>query len=87
MLRAICVEFSKDCGEQNILYNPTVRMHKPDGTFSVFERKRTVEELVKCFETTVGKSHHIDAFSTTDVATYTRHFRDIFPKHTCFHNK
>jgi len=58
MLRLNCVEFSKQCSKLAIRYYPTVRMYSPNGKYTVFEGKRTIEDLTEYINQISKKSHH-----------------------------
>lgn len=60
LLRVNCVEFPKECHQQSVRYYPTVRMYRPDGTFSAYEGDRTNSQLMGFIERIASNSHHSD---------------------------
>eukprot|EP00401_Gymnodinium_catenatum_P027202 CAMPEP_0117467424 /NCGR_PEP_ID=MMETSP0784-20121206/5650_1 /TAXON_ID=39447 /ORGANISM="" /LENGTH=469 /DNA_ID=CAMNT_0005261395 /DNA_START=24 /DNA_END=1433 /DNA_ORIENTATION=- len=57
-----CVDFKKVCSEEaRIQAFPTIRLYKRDGTFDVFEQKRSIENIISFLTRSIRMSHFIVA--------------------------
>eukprot|EP00929_Paragymnodinium_shiwhaense_P027195 TRINITY_DN16008_c0_g3_i1.p1 TRINITY_DN16008_c0_g3~~TRINITY_DN16008_c0_g3_i1.p1 ORF type:complete len:484 (-),score=92.46 TRINITY_DN16008_c0_g3_i1:157-1608(-) len=53
MIKMNCVDFQKLCFDKGVDAYPMIRLYKADGTFSVYEGRRTPEEILRWVERTV----------------------------------
>jgi len=60
-LKMNCVDFKETCQQVQIQAFPTLRLYKRDGTFDVFQQKRTVENIQDWLTQTIRNSHLIVA--------------------------
>lgn len=60
-LRMNCVDFGETCKQVQIAAFPTIRLYKRDGSFEVFQQKRTIENIISFLTTTIRNSHLIVA--------------------------
>eukprot|EP00927_Polykrikos_kofoidii_P053514 TRINITY_DN48126_c0_g1_i1.p1 TRINITY_DN48126_c0_g1~~TRINITY_DN48126_c0_g1_i1.p1 ORF type:complete len:499 (-),score=94.27 TRINITY_DN48126_c0_g1_i1:48-1505(-) len=67
MIKMNCVDFGNLCMEKGIDAYPSLRLYKGDGTFAVFEGRRTKSEIMRWLERTIkmksyGWGDHHEAF-------------------------
>jgi len=60
-LKMNCVGFSEHCKQAQIAAFPSLRLYKRDGSFEVFQQKRTIDNIISFLTTTIRNSHHIVA--------------------------
>lgn len=60
-LKVNCVDFAEHCQKANIQAFPSVRLYKMDGSFEVFQQKRSVENLISFLTSTIRLSHRMVA--------------------------
>uniref|UniRef100_A0A7S2QIR4 Thioredoxin domain-containing protein n=1 Tax=Zooxanthella nutricula TaxID=1333877 RepID=A0A7S2QIR4_9DINO len=56
-----CVDFSDTCSKAGVPAFPSMRLYKRDGTFEVFQGKRTIDNIIQFVTTNVRNSHMITA--------------------------
>merc|ERR1712194_8565 len=54
-------DFVENCKEAKLHAFPTLRLYTRDGTFEVFQQRRTIENIISFLTTSVRKSHMITA--------------------------
>jgi len=60
-LRMNCVDFGETCQKANIAAFPSIRLYKRDGSFEVFQQKRTVDNIISFLTMAIRNSHLITA--------------------------
>jgi len=60
-LKMNCVDFGETCQKAQIAAFPSVRLYKRDGSFEVFQQKRSVDNIISFLTTTIRNSHMIVA--------------------------
>mmetsp|Transcript_84860 Transcript_84860/g.216139 ORF Transcript_84860/g.216139 Transcript_84860/m.216139 type:complete len:472 (-) Transcript_84860:67-1482(-) len=61
MLKMNCVDFGDKCQQAGIPAFPTLRLYKRDGSFEVFQNKRTMDNVISFLTTSIRNSHLIVA--------------------------
>mmetsp|Transcript_37196 Transcript_37196/g.104972 ORF Transcript_37196/g.104972 Transcript_37196/m.104972 type:complete len:472 (-) Transcript_37196:170-1585(-) len=56
-MKVNCVDFGQACQDAKIKAFPSVRLYKRDGSFEVYQQKRTVPNIISFLQTTIKKSH------------------------------
>jgi thiol-disulfide isomerase/thioredoxin len=60
-LKMNCVDFQDNCMKAKIQAFPSLRLYKKDGSFEVFQQKRTIENIIQFLTNSVRNSHFIVA--------------------------
>eukprot|EP00927_Polykrikos_kofoidii_P060581 TRINITY_DN55523_c0_g1_i1.p1 TRINITY_DN55523_c0_g1~~TRINITY_DN55523_c0_g1_i1.p1 ORF type:complete len:491 (+),score=97.02 TRINITY_DN55523_c0_g1_i1:149-1474(+) len=58
-LRINCVDFGRHCSDAGIMAFPTMRLYKHDGTFEVFQNKRSIDNIINFLTKSIKSSHQI----------------------------